>query len=62
VSTTEILQELPRLSPAERRLVRRVLVELATNEEDVYLCDQAATEAAMMFDRMEEEAARSKQR
>ena len=61
VSTTEIIQELPKLSPAERRTVRRVLSDLAAKEEDVQLCNQAATEAAMMFDRMEEEAARHPQ-
>ena len=61
VSATEIIQELPKLSPAERRTVRRVLSDLAAKEEDVQLCNQAATEAAMMFDRMEEEAARHPQ-
>ncbi len=55
VSATEIIQELPKLSPAERRTVRRVLSDLAAKEEDVQLCNQVATEAAMMFDRMEEE-------
>ena len=58
VSATEIIQELPKLSPAERRTVRRVLSDLAAKEEDVQLCNQVATEAAMMFDRMEEEDAR----
>ena len=57
VSATEIIQELPKLSPAERRTVRRVLAELAAKDEDVQLCNQVATEAAMMFDRMEEEDA-----
>ena len=55
VSATEIIQELPKLSPAERRTVRRVLSDLAAKDEDVQLCNQVATEAAMMFDRMEEE-------
>jgi hypothetical protein len=58
VSATEIIQELPKLSPAERRTVRRVLSDLAAKEEDVQLCNQVATEAAMMFDRKEEEDAR----
>ena len=57
VSATEIIQELPKLSPAERRTVRRVLLDLAAKDEDVQLCNQVATEAAMMFDRMEEEDA-----
>ena len=61
VSATEIIQELPKLSPAERRTVRRVLSDLAAKDEDVQLCNQVATEAAMMFDRMEEEAARRQQ-
>ena len=61
VSAIEIIQELPKLSPAERRTVRRVLSELAAKHEDVRLCNQVATEAAMMFDRMEEEDARHKQ-
>jgi hypothetical protein len=61
VSAIEIIQELPKLSPAERRAVRRVLADLAAKEEDVQLCNQVATEAAMMFDRMEEEDARGQQ-
>jgi hypothetical protein len=61
VSATEIIQELPKLSPAERRTVRRVLADLAAKEEDVQLCNQVATKAAMMFDRMEEEDARRQQ-
>jgi len=61
VSATEIIQELPKLSPAERRAARRVLSDLAAKDEDVQLCNQVATEAAMMFDRMEEEDARRQQ-
>lgn len=61
VSATEIIQELPKLSPAERRTVRRVLSDLAAKDEEVQLCNQAATEAAMLFDRMEEEDARRQQ-
>ena len=58
VSATEIIQELPKLSPAERRTVRRVLSDLAAKEEDVQLCNQVATDAGMMFDRIAEEAGR----
>jgi hypothetical protein len=61
VSATEIIQELPKLSPAGRRTVRRVLSDLAARDVDVQLCNQAATEAAMMFDRMEEGDARRHQ-
>src|ERR1017187_1633935 len=34
VSATEIIQALPKLSPAERRTVRRVLSDLAAKEGD----------------------------
>jgi hypothetical protein len=38
-----------------------VCSDLAAREEDVQLCNQVATEAAMMFDRMEEEDAQRQQ-
>ena len=57
VSAGEIIQELPKLSPAERRAVRWGLADLAAKEDDVQLCNQVATEAAMMFDRMEDRQA-----
>jgi len=62
VSATEILNELPKLTESERRAVRCELSELAAENKDVALCDQAALEGAMMFDRMEEEDARHRQR
>ena len=62
VSAGEIIQELPKLSPADRRAVRRGLADLAAKEDDVQLCNQVATEAAMMFDRLEDEDARRQQR
>jgi hypothetical protein len=57
VSASEIIKELPKLSEAERRAVLRKLRELATQDEDVRLCDQAATEQAAKLDRLEETAA-----
>lgn len=62
MSAAEILNELPKLTEAERRAVRQKLVELAAANEAVALCDQTATEGAMMFDRMEDEDARRKSR
>lgn len=62
VSATEILNALPKLTEAERRAVRQKLVELAAQNEDIALCDQAALEGAMMLDRMEEEDARRQRR
>ena len=54
----EIINELPKLTEAELRSVRQRLLELAAQNEDVELCDQAALEGAVMLDRMEEDDAR----
>ncbi len=62
MSATEILNELPKLTEAERRAVRQRLLELAGENEAVALCDQAALEGALMLDRMENEAARRQPR
>ena len=59
MSATEILEELPKLTEAERRAVRERLVELAAENEDVRLCDLAATEGARLLDAMEEEDGRN---
>jgi hypothetical protein len=53
VSAAQIIEELPKLSEADMRLVRQRLIELAAQTEDVALCDQAALEGAMMLDRLE---------
>ena len=42
MSATEILNELLKLTEAERRAVRQKLLELASENEAVALCDQAA--------------------
>jgi hypothetical protein len=55
MSVTQILSELPKLAPADLKAVRRKLVELAEENEDVALCDAMAQEGAEMLDRMEEE-------
>jgi len=54
MSTAEILRELPNLTEAERRAVRLKLLELSEQDEDVRLCNQAATEGAQFLDRLEE--------
>jgi hypothetical protein len=41
VSASEIIKELPKLSEAERRAVLQKLRELAAQDEDVRLCEQA---------------------
>jgi len=62
MSATEIINELPKLTESERREVRQKLLELAAQNEDVALCNQAALEGAVMLDRMEEEDARRQPR
>ena len=54
MSATEIINELPNLTEAELRLVRQRLLELAAQNQDIDLCNQAALEGAMMLDRMED--------
>jgi hypothetical protein len=55
MSAQEIIRELPKLTEADRRAVRDVLLAIANENPDVSLCNQTAQEGAMMFDRMEDE-------
>ena len=57
MSASEIIKELPKLSEAERQAVREGLLEIANQDSDVNLCNQAALEGALMLDRMEAEDA-----
>jgi hypothetical protein len=62
VSAAEIIQELPRLTEAERRAVRQKLLELAAKDEQVQLCEQTALEGARLLDRMEDKDVRRQPR
>ena len=62
MSATEIINELPKLTDAERRAVRQKLSELAAENADIESCNQAALEGAQVLDRMEEEDARRQPR
>ena len=62
MSAAEIIRELPKLSEADRRAIREVLLDLANQDPDIAACNQSATEGAMMLDRMEDEDARRKSR
>jgi len=55
VSASEIIKELPNLSEAECRAIREGLLEIANQDPDVALCNQAALDGALMLDRMENE-------
>ncbi len=56
MSAIEIISELPKLAPAELRAVRRKLVELSEENQDIALCDAAALEGAQVLDRLEAES------
>ncbi len=45
-------------SETERRPIRQKLLELAIANDEVFACNEAALQGAMMFDRMEDEDAR----
>ncbi|MHB8523459.1 MAG: hypothetical protein ACYDH9_22250 [Limisphaerales bacterium] len=62
MSAADIIRELPKLAEADRRAIREALLEIANENPDVALCNQAALEGAMMFDRMEDEDARRQSR
>ena len=62
MSASEIIKELPTLSEAECRAIREGLLEIANQEPDVALCNQAALEGALMLDRLEDDDARRQSR
>ena len=62
MSMTEIIEELPRLTLAERRALCTRIQELEPEQETLDLCDSLALDAVQMLDRMEAEDARRAQR
>jgi hypothetical protein len=62
MSAAEIIQELPKLTEADRRAIREVLLAIANENPDVALCNQTALEGALMLDRMEDDDARRQSR
>jgi hypothetical protein len=58
MSVSEIMQEIPRLSLPERRMLTDKLLELEPGREVLELCDHLADEALQVLDRMEEGDAR----
>jgi hypothetical protein len=62
MSALEIIKELPKLTEADRRAVRDVLLAIANENPDVALCNQTAQEGAIMLDRMENEDGRHQSR
>ena len=62
MSASEIIKELPKLSEAERRAIREVLLGIANEDPNIAACNQSALEGAMMLDRMEDDDARRQPR
>ena len=58
MSVGEIMQQLPSLSLAERRILTNRLLELEPDRAAIEMCDHLADEAMQVLDRMEEEDAR----
>jgi hypothetical protein len=54
MSAADIIRELPRLTEADRRAIREVLLAIANENPDVALCNQTALEGALMLDRLED--------
>ena len=54
MSAAQIINELPKLTEAERRAVREKLLELAAENSDIASCNQAALEGALLLDRLED--------
>ena len=49
----QIIEELPKLTSADRTEVRRKLMELADQNDEIALCDAMALEGAQTLDRLE---------
>jgi hypothetical protein len=61
MSIAQILDELPRLTLAERRELSTRIQELEPEHEALDLCDALALESVQILDRMEEDDARRMQ-
>ena len=53
MSAADIINELPKLTEAERRAVLNKLRDLAEADEDIRLCSEAADAQAVELERME---------
>jgi len=62
MSAAEIIKELPKLNESDRCAIRDVLLQIANQDPDIVLCNQAASEAASILDRMEDDDARRQSR
>jgi hypothetical protein len=57
MSAAGIIRELPRLTEADRRAIREVLLAIASENPDVALCNHSALDGALLLDRLENDDA-----
>ena len=57
MSMTEIILELPRLTPHQRRELCRKIIELEAETDDIALCHESARQGFAMLDQMESQGA-----
>jgi len=62
MGVADIIKELPKLTEADRRAIRELLLEIVNQDPDIALCNEAALEGAMLLDRMENEDAKDEGR
>jgi hypothetical protein len=62
MSASEIIKVLPKLTEADRRAIRDVLLEIANQNTEIAACNQSALDGALMLDHMEDEDARRQSR
>ena len=53
MSVRQLIDELPKLTPADLLAVRRKLIEISEESEGISLCDAAALEGAQLLHQME---------
>ena len=53
MSVAQIIDELPKLTPADLLAVRRWLIGISEENEGVSLCDAAALEGTRLLDQLE---------
>jgi len=54
MSAAQIIAERPKLSPTKLLSVRRRLIEIDEENEDIAACDAATLEGARMLDRLDQ--------
>ncbi len=59
MTVEQVIEELPRLSYQDRRVLCRKIIEIESEEEDIAMCEENARQGFAMLDEMEAEDARN---